>query len=140
MSTLEQIDVINLSIGDCKEFILEYQESLDKDVFAIILVKLDKYLVYLVDKLHPEKATNMILITGDRDSTLSRLADVVLWTGAPKEICPLGLTPTTSTTVMSVMGDILVSMMMEKINFTPEEYYKRHHGGYLGQKAKEKIK
>jgi arabinose-5-phosphate isomerase len=60
-----------------------------------------------------------------------------LWTGGPEEICPLGLTPTTSTTVMTVAGDILVVLLMEKIGFTKQEYAKRHHSGYLGQKAKE---
>ncbi len=53
-------------------------------------------------------------------------------------MCPLGLTPTTSTTVFTVIGDALVVMMMEKIGFTVEEYSKRHHGGYLGVKSREK--
>jgi arabinose-5-phosphate isomerase len=58
-------------------------------------------------------------------------------TGAPKEVCILGLTPTTSTTVMTVIGDALVVLMMEKIGFTAEGYAKRHHGGYLGVKSRE---
>jgi arabinose-5-phosphate isomerase len=48
----------------------------------------------------------------------------------------LGLTPTTSTTLMTVIGDLLVVGMMTKIGFTVEEYAKRHHGGYLGHKAR----
>jgi arabinose-5-phosphate isomerase len=59
-----------------------------------------------------------------------------LYTGNPQEICPLGLTPTTSTTVMTVVGDLIVILMMEKIKFTKEEYAKRHHSGYLGQQAR----
>ncbi|MFT5280186.1 MAG: arabinose-5-phosphate isomerase, partial [Bacteroidia bacterium] len=58
-------------------------------------------------------------------------------TGKPAEICPLGLTPTTSTTVMTVLGDLLVVRMIEKVGFTKEEYAKRHHSGYLGRKAKQ---
>lgn len=54
----------------------------------------------------------------------------------PPEVCPLGLTPTTSTTVMTVMGDALVVLMMEKIGFTAADYAKRHHGGYLGDKSR----
>jgi arabinose-5-phosphate isomerase len=38
---------------------------------------------------------------------------------------------------MTVVGDLLVVSMMEKINFTKKDYAKRHHSGYLGKKAKE---
>ena len=79
----------------------------------------------------------VIALTGDQNSPLAKNSDICLYTGNPEEICPLGLTPTTSTTVMTVVGDILVVTMMEKINFTKEEYAKRHHSGYLGKKAKE---
>ena len=48
-----------------------------------------------------------IVITGNRDSELAQRADVCLWTGGAQEVCPLGLTPTTSTTCMTVMGDVL---------------------------------
>lgn len=81
-------------------------------------------------------AIPVIVITGNADSPLGEAADVVISTGNPKEVCPLGLTPTTSTTVMTVIGDALVVLMMEKIGFTPAEYAKRHHGGYLGQKSR----
>ena len=78
----------------------------------------------------------VIVLTGNPDSPLGNLADVVLSTGNPAEVCTLGLTPTTSTTVMTVIGDVLVVLMMEKINFTASDYAKRHHGGYLGQKSR----
>jgi len=90
---------------------------------------------FLAHRLHPE--VKFIVLTGKKESELAEKADVVLWTGGPDEICPLGLTPTTSTTVMTVAGDILVVLLMEKIGFTKQEYAKRHHSGYLGQKAKE---
>lgn len=78
----------------------------------------------------------IIVITGNKDSELASLADVALFTGGAAEVCPLGMTPTTSTTVMTVMGDLLVVSVMEKIGFTVEEYAKRHHGGYLGRMSK----
>lgn len=78
----------------------------------------------------------VIVITGNPESPLGELADEVLSTGHPKEVCPLDLTPTTSTSVMAVIGDVLVVLMMEKIGFTSEDYAKRHHGGYLGQKSR----
>ena len=78
----------------------------------------------------------VLALTGNNESPLKELSDVCLYTGNPKEICPLGLTPTTSTTTMTIVGDVLVVSMMEKINFTKKDYAKRHHSGYLGQKAK----
>ncbi len=78
----------------------------------------------------------VICITGFDDSPLADLSDVALSTGRPEEVCLLGLTPTTSTTVMTVLGDVLVYLMMKKIGFTRDEYGKRHHGGYLGSLAR----
>jgi arabinose-5-phosphate isomerase len=79
----------------------------------------------------------VISITGKIDSPLAIESDVVLHTGDSEEICPLGLTPTISTTLMTVIGDIIVVELMKKIGFTKREYSKRHHSGYLGQKSKE---
>ncbi|MBA7554281.1 Arabinose 5-phosphate isomerase KdsD [subsurface metagenome] len=84
--------------------------------------------------LYPE--IPIIVLTGNRDSPLGELADAVLFTGNPAEVCPLGLTPTTSTTTMTVIGDILVVLMMERIKFSNQDYAKRHHGGYLGRKSR----
>ncbi len=81
-----------------------------------------------------------IVITSDGDSSLAEISDVCLLTGNPKEVCILGLSPTTSTTVMTVMGDILVVGTMKRIKFSPVEYAKRHHGGYLGDKSREMSK
>lgn len=78
----------------------------------------------------------LIVITGNPDSPLGTATDITLSTGGAPEVCPLGMTPTTSTTVMTVIGDILVVSVMEATGFTREEYAKRHHGGYLGTVAK----
>lgn len=91
-------------------------------------------LVELSKRLYPE--VPKIVITGNLESELAKIADVCLFTGGPAEVCPLGLTPTTSTTVMTVIGDALVVSMMKRINFTNADYAKRHHGGYLGEKSR----
>jgi len=80
-----------------------------------------------------------ILITSNPLGDLAKLAHVTLSTGNPKEVCTLGLTPTTSTTTMTVIGDILVVLLMKKIGFSNEDYAKRHHGGYLGMKSREQA-
>ena len=90
-------------------------------------------LVNLARGLFPQ--VPLIVISGQPDSPLARMADVALFTGGAPEVCPLGLTPTTSTTMMTVIGDVLVVNVMERIGFSRQEYAKRHHGGYLGQLA-----
>ncbi|MDC1106902.1 SIS domain-containing protein [Prolixibacteraceae bacterium] len=95
-------------------------------------------LVHLAENLYP--GLPLIVITSKGDSELADIADIVLLTGDPKELCPLGLTPSTSTTTMTVIGDILVNLTMRKIGFTNEQYAKRHHGGYLGEKSKRQAK
>lgn len=95
-------------------------------------------LVELAGNLH--KDLPLIVITSNKESQLAQLADVCLETGNPKEVCILGLTPSTSTTVMTVIGDVLVVMLMKRIGFNNEEYAKRHHGGYLGSKSREQAR
>ncbi len=87
-------------------------------------------LVQLTHGLYPQ--IPVIVITGNPDSPLAHMADVALFTAPAPEVCPLGLTPTTSTTMMTVIGDVLVVNVMNAIGFTKADYAKRHHGGYLG--------
>lgn len=91
-------------------------------------------LTQLARNLDPELKS--IVITGNPDSALAHESTVCLSTGSPKEVCILGMTPTTSTTVMTVIGDILVVQTMQQTGFTIEDYSKRHHGGYLGEKSR----
>lgn len=91
-------------------------------------------LIDLAQNLYPD--IKIIALSGQEKSPLGDQAHHLLHTGHPQEICPLGLTPTTSTTVMTVVGDILVVLLMEKVGFTKAEYSKRHHSGYLGDRAR----
>lgn len=95
-------------------------------------------LIELAENLHT--GLPLIVISSNPDGVLAKNADAFIYTGNPKEVCPLGLSPTTSTTVMTVIGDALVVSMMNKIGFTNEEYAKRHHGGYLGSKSRLQAK
>lgn len=91
-------------------------------------------LEFLIKRIYPN--IKIIGLTGNPEGDLAKFSDVALLTGNPAEICPLGLAPTTSTTVMTVVGDVLVVLLMEKIGFTKEQYALRHHSGYLGSKAR----
>lgn len=96
-------------------------------------------IIQLVDLSHDlYSGIPVVVISGNTEGPLAKQSDLLLHTGAPKEICPLGLTPTTSATTMTVIGDVLVVLMMKRIGFTAEDYALRHHGGYLGQKSRER--
>ncbi|MEL6589952.1 MAG: SIS domain-containing protein [Bacteroidota bacterium] len=94
-------------------------------------------LISLAEQLVPD--IPRIVISGSMDSPLAKSGAIMIHTGAPKEVCPLDLTPTTSTTVMTVIGDMLTVLLMEKIQFSAEDYARRHHSGYLNQKARNQF-
>ena len=75
----------------------------------------------------------VIAITGQGGSTLARHADIVIDIGRATEACPLGLAPTTSTTVMLAVGDALALAVLKRRNFGVEEYARYHPGGSLGR-------
>jgi arabinose-5-phosphate isomerase len=79
-----------------------------------------------------------ILITGNGSNILGREANYVLDYGKIKEACPLGLTPTTSYTVMIVLVDAIAMTMQEYNKLTYEQYSTSHHAGYLGELARQK--
>lgn len=76
----------------------------------------------------------LIVITGHPNSTLSRAADVILNATVKEEACPLGLSPTASTTAALALGDALAVVLLEKKGFNEEDYALRHPGGILGRK------
>jgi arabinose-5-phosphate isomerase len=75
----------------------------------------------------------IIAMTGKRQSTLAKHADVVLWTGNLPEACPVRLAPTTSTTAQLALGDALAMTVAKRRNFTREDYAAYHPGGALGR-------
>lgn len=76
----------------------------------------------------------LIALVGQMQSPLARHADHVLTIGAVVEACPLGLAPSTSTTVLLALGDALALTVQKLRNFTPEQYARYHPGGALGRK------
>jgi arabinose-5-phosphate isomerase len=78
----------------------------------------------------------IIGITSHPDSQLRDLSDIIVDMGIVEEPCPIGLTPTASTTVMLAISDALALTLMELKGVTRQDYGLRHHGGYLGHKAR----
>lgn len=65
---------------------------------------------------------------------MGRAADIHLCVKVPREACPLGLAPTTSTTAALVMGDALAVALLKARGFTAEDFALSHPGGALGRK------
>ena len=78
----------------------------------------------------------VIGITSHPDSSLRGLSDVVIDMGEIKEACKLGLTPTSSMAVMLAISDAIALLLMELKGFGTDDFGRRHHGGYLGKKAR----
>jgi len=76
----------------------------------------------------------LIVITGNPESTLAKAGDLVLNVRVKEEACPLGLAPTTSTTVALAMGDALAVVLLEQKGFNQADFAVRHPGGILGRK------
>lgn len=76
----------------------------------------------------------IIALTGNTDSTLARQAAVVLDVSVGEEACPHDLAPTSSTTTALVMGDALAIALLEKRNFSKEDFALFHPGGNLGRR------
>lgn len=87
-------------------------------------------LIPVLKRLH----VPLICITGRPESSMARAADVHLCVKVPKEACPLGLAPTTSTTATLVMGDALAVALLKARGFTAEDFALSHPGGALGRK------
>ena len=78
--------------------------------------------------------SKLIAMTGNTRSTLARFADHIIDTSVRREACPLGLAPTTSTTVMLAMGDALAVALLEKKGFKERDFAFYHPGGILGKR------
>ncbi len=79
-------------------------------------------------------ALPLIAITARAESTLARAADVALILPPIPEACPMGLAPTTSTTMMLALGDALAVTLLERKGFTAADFKVFHPGGKLGQR------
>ena len=75
----------------------------------------------------------LIGIASNADSTLMQAADVKLALPRAQEACPMGLAPTTSTTMMLGLGDALAVALMERKGFSADQYRDLHPGGSLGR-------
>lgn len=81
----------------------------------------------------------LIAMSGRKNSTLAKQADLFLDISVEKEACPLQLAPMSSTTATLVMGDALAAALMKARNFKPDDFALFHPGGSLGRKLLTKV-
>jgi arabinose-5-phosphate isomerase len=77
-----------------------------------------------------------IALTGNTNSRIALLSDVVIDVSVPREACPLGLAPTTSTTASLAVGDAIAVSLAKMRKFNPKDFQRFHPGGHLGQRLK----
>jgi arabinose-5-phosphate isomerase len=82
------------------------------------------------------RAVRIIAMTGSPESSLASCADAVLNVCVPREACPLGLAPTTSTTATLALGDALAVSLLKRKQFKAEDFRRNHPGGSLGERLK----
>jgi arabinose-5-phosphate isomerase len=80
------------------------------------------------------RGATLVAMTGRKDSTLGKAADVVVSIAIREEACPLNLAPTASTTAQLVMGDALAMALSVEKGFQPEDFAALHPGGKLGKR------
>jgi arabinose-5-phosphate isomerase len=76
----------------------------------------------------------LVAMTGHAESTLARLADLVISSAVDQEACPLQLAPTASTTAQMALGDALAVALLDARGFREEDFARSHPGGSLGRK------
>jgi len=86
-----------------------------------------------------ERNVPIIAMTGGISSTLASCADVTLNVSVPREACPLGLAPTTSTTATLALGDALAVALLKRKQFRAEDFRRNHPGGSLGERLKVSV-
>lgn len=86
------------------------------------------------------RRVSVIAILGSTGSTLARAANVVLDASVDREVCPLGLAPTASTTVALALGDALAMTLMEAKGWTVEDFAFNHPAGRIGKRLTLRVR
>lgn len=86
------------------------------------------------------QGVKILSIVCEKENRLSLASDHSLFVPMERELCPFDLAPTTSTTIQSIVGDILAIALMEKKNFSMQQFAKSHPAGRLGKRILIKVK
>lgn len=81
----------------------------------------------------------LVAVVATPHAPLAARADATLVVGPVREACPMDLTPTSSVTVMQVLGDCLAVALLERRGFRPEDFRFLHPGGVIGRSASRRV-
>ncbi len=112
----------DLGMARAEDIVLALSNSGETDELNIILPSLRSL------------GTKIIALTGNLSSSLAQNSDLAIYTGVPKEACPLGLAPTASTTAMLAMGDALAVALLKLRDFQARDFKRYHPGGQIGER------
>ena len=112
----------------------------DKDVVICISKSGNTPEIKVIIPLLKRTNNPLIAITGNKNSFLGKEADFVFNSYVEKEVCPINLAPTTSTTAQLVLGDALAVCLLHMRNFSSDDFAKYHPGGTLGKKLFLRVK
>jgi len=115
----------DLGMIGSRDVILALSNSGDTEELADILAHTRRFRIPL------------IAMTGGHSSSLANAADVRLLLPQVPEACPMGLSPTSSTTMMLALGDALAVALLERKGFSHSDYHALHPGGKLGRRLLE---
>jgi arabinose-5-phosphate isomerase len=115
----------DLGMIGARDVVLALSNSGDTEELADILAHTRRFRIPL------------IAITSGNASSLANAADVTLLLPAVPEACPMGLSPTSSTTMMLALGDALAVALLERKGFSHRDYHALHPGGKLGRQLLE---
>lgn len=82
----------------------------------------------------------VVALTGNKHSRIATLSDAVIDVSVPREACPLGLAPTSSTTASLAVGDAIAVVLAKLRNFNSRDFHRFHPGGHLGQRLRVPLK
>lgn len=82
----------------------------------------------------------VVCFTGNAESTLAKLSDLVVSCRVEREACPFNLAPTTTSTAQLALGDALAMVLLEANQFTREDFSMRHPGGAIGRVVTTRVR
>lgn len=112
---------------------------LDGDVVLALSNSGESDEINLIMPVLKRQGNVIISMTGKPQSRLAQFSDVHLDIAVPEEACPLGLAPTSSTTVSLALGDALAVALLEARGFSAEDFARSHPAGSLGRRLLVRI-
>ncbi len=112
---------------------------LDNDVVLALSNSGESDEINMIMPVLKRQGNIIISMTGKATSRLAQFSDVHLDVSVPEEACPLGLAPTSSTTVSLALGDALAVALLEARGFSSEDFARSHPAGSLGRRLLVRI-